>query len=127
VTRTFSSPDFTRFPVRLTNSISGARDNRSARENLRCDVDCALEFERGSNLSSTFYTGARQWAAVRVTVCETLTSWPLSYAPAYFDGNCTVNCLRPFFRRRANTSRPQRVDIRSRNPCVLIRRLLRGR
>jgi hypothetical protein len=38
VTRTSNSPDFTRFPVRLTSSISGARDNRCARENLRCAV-----------------------------------------------------------------------------------------
>ncbi|MEO8946194.1 MAG: hypothetical protein ABI338_06825 [Gemmatimonadaceae bacterium] len=40
VTRTSNSPDFTRFPVRLTSSISCARDNFCARENFRCDA-CA--------------------------------------------------------------------------------------
>jgi hypothetical protein len=47
--------------------------------------------------------------------------------PPCFDGSETVSCLRPFFRRRERTARPQRVAIRARNPCLLIRRLLRGR
>jgi hypothetical protein len=38
-----------------------------------------------------------------------------------------VSCFRPFFRRRESTARPQRVAMRARNPCLLIRRLLRGR
>lgn len=50
-----------------------------------------------------------------------------THAPAYFEGRRTVNRLRPFFRRRLKVARPQRVDIRSRNPWVLMRRLLRGR
>lgn len=50
-----------------------------------------------------------------------------AYAPAYLLGSCTVSCFLPFFRRRLKTSRPHRVDILSRNPCVRIRRLLRGR
>jgi hypothetical protein len=47
--------------------------------------------------------------------------------PAYFDGSRTVRRFRPFFRRRLKTSRPQRVDMRVRKPCVRIRRLFRGR
>jgi len=47
--------------------------------------------------------------------------------PPCFDGSETVSCLRPFFLRRERTARPQRVAIRARNPCLLIRRLLRGR
>ena len=35
--------------------------------------------------------------------------------------------LRPFFLRRDKTARPHRVAIRARNPCLLIRRLFRGR
>jgi len=58
VIRTSSSPDFTRFPVRLTDSISGARDKRCARENLRCDVGCAVEFESRRSLSPASSAGA---------------------------------------------------------------------
>jgi hypothetical protein len=47
--------------------------------------------------------------------------------PAYFEGSCTVRRLRPFFRLRLRTSRPHRVAMRVRNPCVRMRRLLRGR
>jgi hypothetical protein len=47
--------------------------------------------------------------------------------PPCFDGSETVSRLRPFFRRRERTARPQRVAIRARNPCLLTRRLLRGR
>ena len=47
--------------------------------------------------------------------------------PPCFDGSDTVSRLRPFFRRRERTARPQRVAIRARNPCLLIRRLFRGR
>ena len=35
--------------------------------------------------------------------------------------------LRPFFLRRDKTARPHRVAIRARNPCLLMRRLFRGR
>lgn len=37
-------------------------------------------------------------------------------APAYLLGSCTVNRFRPFFRRRASTSRPHLSDMRRRNP-----------
>jgi hypothetical protein len=47
--------------------------------------------------------------------------------PPCFEGSDTVSRLRPFFRRRERTARPQRVAIRARNPCLLIRRLFRGR
>jgi hypothetical protein len=47
--------------------------------------------------------------------------------PPCFDGNETVRRLRPFFRLRDSTARPQRVAIRARNPCLVIRRLFRGR
>jgi hypothetical protein len=47
--------------------------------------------------------------------------------PPCFDGSDTVSRLRPFFRRRERTARPQRVAMRARNPWVLIRRLFRGR
>jgi hypothetical protein len=47
--------------------------------------------------------------------------------PPCFDGSETVSRFRPFFRRRDKTARPQRVAIRARNPCLLIRRLFRGR
>lgn len=47
--------------------------------------------------------------------------------PPCFDGNCTASRLRPFLRRRLSTARPQRVRIRARNPCFLVRRRLRGR
>ena len=47
--------------------------------------------------------------------------------PPCFEGSETVSRFRPFFRRRESTARPQRVAMRARNPCVLIRRLLRGR
>ena len=46
--------------------------------------------------------------------------------PPCFDGTETVNRFRPFFRRRESTSRPQRVAIRARKPCLLIRRRFRG-
>jgi hypothetical protein len=49
------------------------------------------------------------------------------HAAAYFDGSFTTRRLRPFFRRRLRTSRPHRVSIRARNPCVRMRRLFRGR
>src|SRR6188472_1017137 len=47
--------------------------------------------------------------------------------PPCFDGNETVSRLRPFFLRRDKTARPHRVAIRARNPCLLMRRLFRGR
>jgi hypothetical protein len=47
--------------------------------------------------------------------------------PPCFDGSETVSRFRPFLRRRDKTARPQRVAMRARNPCLLIRRLLRGR
>jgi len=47
--------------------------------------------------------------------------------PPCFDGSETVSCLRPFLRRRERTARPHRVAMRARKPCLLIRRLLRGR
>jgi len=47
--------------------------------------------------------------------------------PPCFDGSDTVSRLRPFFRRRERTARPQRVAMRARNPCLVIRRLFRGR
>ena len=46
--------------------------------------------------------------------------------PPCFEGRETTSCLRPFLRRRESTARPHRVAIRARNPCLLIRRLLRG-
>ena len=42
-------------------------------------------------------------------------------------GSETVSRFRPFFRLRESTARPQRVAIRARKPCLLIRRLFRGR
>jgi hypothetical protein len=47
--------------------------------------------------------------------------------PPCFDGSRTVRRFRPFLRRRDSTARPQRVAMRARNPCLLMRRLLRGR
>ena len=47
--------------------------------------------------------------------------------PPCFEGSRTVRRFRPFLRRRDSTARPQRVAIRARNPCLLMRRLLRGR
>ena len=47
--------------------------------------------------------------------------------PPCFDGIETTSCRRPFLRRRDRTARPQRVAMRARKPCLLIRRLLRGR
>ena len=47
--------------------------------------------------------------------------------PPCFVGSEMVSRLRPFFRRRESTSRPHRVAIRARKPCLLIRRRLRGR
>lgn len=47
--------------------------------------------------------------------------------PPCFEGSETVSRFRPFFRRRDSTARPQRVAIRARNPCLLMRRLFRGR
>jgi hypothetical protein len=47
--------------------------------------------------------------------------------PPCFEGSEMAICFRPFFRRRDSTARPQREAIRARNPCLLIRRLLRGR
>ena len=46
--------------------------------------------------------------------------------PPCFDGRETVNRFRPFLRRRDSTSRPQRVAMRARKPCLLIRRRFRG-
>ena len=48
-------------------------------------------------------------------------------APPCFEGIWTVNCRRPFLRRRLSTARPQRVFMRARNPCLRMRRLFRGR
>jgi hypothetical protein len=47
--------------------------------------------------------------------------------PPCFEGMRTVRRFRPFLRRRDSTARPQRVAIRARKPCLLRRRLLRGR
>jgi hypothetical protein len=47
--------------------------------------------------------------------------------PPCFEGSDTVSRFRPFFRRRERTARPQRVAIRARNPCLVTRRLFRGR
>jgi len=47
--------------------------------------------------------------------------------PPCLDGRETVSRFRPFFRLRESTARPHRVAIRARNPCLLIRRLFRGR
>jgi hypothetical protein len=46
---------------------------------------------------------------------------------ACFEPRETVSRFRPFFRRRDSTARPQRSDMRNRNPCLAIRRLFRGR
>lgn len=51
----------------------------------------------------------------------------LRQEPPCFEGSDTVRRFRPFLRRRDSTARPQRDAIRARNPCLLIRRLLRGR
>src|SRR5690606_29998923 len=45
----------------------------------------------------------------------------------YFEPTATTSRLRPFFRRRLSTSRPARVLIRARNPCLLRRFRFRGR
>lgn len=47
--------------------------------------------------------------------------------PPCFEGMRTVRHFRPFLRRRDSTARPQRVAMRARKPCLLRRRLLRGR
>ena len=47
--------------------------------------------------------------------------------PWCFDPMRTVSCFRPFLRRRESTSRPHRVAMRVRNPCLLMRLRLRGR
>src|SRR4029079_10839923 len=47
--------------------------------------------------------------------------------PPCFDGSETVSRLRPFFLRRDKTARPHGLAIRARNPCLLMRRLFRGR
>ena len=47
--------------------------------------------------------------------------------PPCFEGSDTVSRFRPFFLRRDSTARPHRVAIRARNPCLLMRRLFRGR
>ena len=47
--------------------------------------------------------------------------------PPCLFGIRTVRTRRPFLRRRLSTARPQRSAIRARNPCLLTRRLLRGR
>ncbi len=47
--------------------------------------------------------------------------------PPCFEGTFTVRRLRPFFRRRDNTSRPHRSAIRARKPCLFRRLRLRGR
>jgi hypothetical protein len=52
---------------------------------------------------------------------------PRPQEPPCFDGSETVSRFRPFFRLRDSTARPQRVAIRARNPCLLMRRLFRGR
>jgi hypothetical protein len=62
--------------------------------------------------------------------CEPVSSWQARRTrqdPPCFDGSETVSRFRPFFRRRDRTARPQRVAMRARKPCLLIRRLLRGR
>ena len=52
---------------------------------------------------------------------------PCRQEPPCFEGSETVRRFRPSLRRRESTARPQRVAIRARNPCLLIRRLFRGR
>lgn len=47
--------------------------------------------------------------------------------PRCLDGSRTVSCLRPFLRRRDSTARPHLSAMRARNPCLLMRRRLRGR
>jgi hypothetical protein len=47
-------------------------------------------------------------------------------ALAYYRSSETVSRLRPFVRRRFSTMRPFFVDIRTRKPCVLLRRRLFG-
>lgn len=42
------------------------------------------------------------------------------------EGSLTVSRRRPFLRRRLSTSRPQRVFMRARKPCLRMRRLFRG-
>src|SRR5947207_5624854 len=51
----------------------------------------------------------------------------LVYRLRCLDGIRTVRRLRPFLRRRDSVARPQTVFIRARNPCLLMRRRLRGR
>jgi len=48
-------------------------------------------------------------------------------APPCLEGSLMARRLRPFFRRRLMISRPQRVAIRARKPCRLLRRRLCGR
>ena len=49
------------------------------------------------------------------------------HPPWCLDPVRTVRLLRPFLRRRLSVSRPHRVAMRARNPCLLIRFLFRGR
>lgn len=46
--------------------------------------------------------------------------------PPCFEGRETAKLLRPFLRRLFKISRPQRVFIRARKPCLFTRRRLRG-
>src|SRR3954451_3624757 len=47
--------------------------------------------------------------------------------PPCFDGNETVRRLRPFLRRREREGTPPPGAHPARNPCLVIRRLFRGR
>ena len=49
-----------------------------------------------------------------------------SPALAHYPSSETVSRLRPFVRRRFSTMRPFFVAIRTRNPCVLLRRRVLG-
>ena len=52
--------------------------------------------------------------------------WLLNYLPLTLVSLDTVNFLRPFFLRAANTLRPLGVVMRSLNPCLFLRLRLEG-
>lgn len=103
--------------ARFSNALRGKRSHRRPDE-ASCSASPVQE------LLGSPYPSSAAGRAVPVPVRR---SGPRPHAlPSYFEPMVTTRRLRPFRRRRFSASRPARVLIRARNPCLFFRLRLRG-
>ena len=123
-----SAPDFPQAPAETISGHGGRlkfRDDQSHPRVARLIVDPDHVQVLQATAPAMTQAAANVGRAREPTGPRQARRW--RQEPPCFEGNETVRRLRPFFRLRDSTARPQRVAIRARNPCLLMRRLFRGR